>query len=162
MSGDPSYSEIGFAKLAGDFMKAAKLLAGECDAGVVHEHGSSLDLLFPFLFLIGHALELAYKAVLVANGAPEKDLKQIGHDLAECRQKIQACCPDLLASLEEPGTDEIVGRIGLYYNAKAFEYHMMGLYSGLPNPTNQVATIAAGTVENIRKWVWSSVRQRMQ
>ena len=162
MSGDPSYSEAGFAKLAGDFMKAAKLLAGEYDAGVVHEHGSSLDLLFPFLFLIGHALELAYKAVLVADGTPENDLKRIGHDLVGCRQKVQACCPGLLEDLEEPGTDAIVGRIGPYYNAKAFEYHMKGLYSGLPPLTNQVATIAAGTVENIRKWVRSSVRQRMQ
>ena len=162
VSGDPSYPEAGFAELAGDFMKAAKLLAGEYDAGVVREHGSSLDLLlFPFLFLIGHALEPSYKAVLVANGATEKDLKRIGHDLAECRQKVQACYPGLLENLEEPGTDKIVGWIGPYYKAKAFEYHMK-VYLRPPIPTNQVAPIAVGTIENIREWVRSSVRQRMQ
>ena len=139
-------------------MKAAKLLAAVDDARVVGGQGSFLDLLFPFLFLIGHALELAYKAVLVADGATENDLKQIGHDLVGCRQKVQACCPGLLERLEEPGTDEIVGRIGPYYKAKAFEYHMTGLYSGLPASPKQVATVATGTVKNIREWVRSSVR----
>ena len=92
MGENTSYPEAGFARLAGDFISAAKLVAGEDDAGVVSGQGF-LPALFPFLFLIGHGLELAYKAVLLVDGATEKDLKQIGHDLVGCRRKVQVCRP---------------------------------------------------------------------
>lgn len=119
-------------------------------------------LLFPFLFLIGHSLELAYKAVLLVDGATENDLKRIGHDLVKCRRRVQACRPSLLGELEEPDTEEIVAMIGPYYKAKAFEYHLTGLYSGLPADPNQVVTIAARTIKNIKKWLWSEVRQKIR
>ena len=117
-----------------------------------------LDRLFPFLFLIGHALELAYKAVLLMDGATEKDLKRIGHDLVRCRRKVQVRCPSLLEDLEEPGTEQIVRMIGPYYKAKLFEYHKTGLYSGLPGDPNQVVKITDGTVKNIQEWVRSRMR----
>lgn len=161
MSKEPSYPEAGFAELAADFMNAATVLAGE-DAGVVRGQKLRLSLLFPFLFLIGHTLELAYKAILVAHGTTEKDLRKIGHNLVGCREEAQACCPGLLEGLEEPGTDEIVERIDPYYKAKAFEYHKTGFYLGLPDPPKQVVTITAGTVGNIREWVRSSVREAMR
>ena len=96
-------------------------MAGEDDAAPASGQGF-LPLVFPFLFLIGHALELAYKAVLLVDGATESDLKRIGHDLVKCRRKVQVHCPSLLEDLEEPGTEEIVRMIGPYYKAKAFEY----------------------------------------
>ena len=161
MGENTSYPEAGFARLAGDFISAAKLVAGEDDAGVVSGQGF-LPALFPFLFLIGHGLELAYKAVLLVDGATEKDLKQIGHDLVRCRRKVQVCRPSLLEDLEEPGTEEIVGMIGPYYKAKALEYHMTGLYSGLPAAPNQVVTITAGTVKNIEEWLRPGVRQKIR
>ncbi len=157
----PSYPEAGFARLAGDFIRAARLVAGKDDAALESEKGF-FPLVFPFLFLIGHALELAYKAVLLVDGATESDLKRFGHDLMKCRQKVQVCCPGRLESLEEPGTEEIVRRIDPYYKAKAFEYHMMGLYWRLPASPHQVVTISAGTVKNIQDWVQSSVRQRIR
>ena len=158
MSENTSYPEAGFARLAGDFIRAAKLVAGEVDAvsGL-----RFLPVLFPFLFLIGHGLELAYKAVLLVDDATEKDLKQIGHDLVRCRREVQVSRPGLLEDLEEPGTEEIVGMIGPYYKAKALEYHMTGLYSGLPAAPNQVVTITVGTVKNIEEWLRPRVRQKM-
>ena len=157
----PSYPEAGFARLAGDFIRAARLVAGKDHAALESGKGF-FPLVFPFLFLIGHALELAYKAVLLVDGATESDLKRFGHDLMKCRQKVQVCCPGRLESLEEPGTEEIVRRIDPYYKAKAFEYHMTGLYWRLPASPHQVVTISAGTVKNIRDWVQSSVRQRIR
>ena len=163
MNEDSSYPEAGFARLAGNFVKAASRLAGQDSAAERVSGQGFLPLLFPFLFLIGHALELAYKAVLVVNGATETDLKsRLGHDLVGCRRGVQACCPELLKDLEESGTDEIVGSIGPYYQTKAFEYSRTGIYSGLPAPPDQVATIVAGTVGNIQKWVRSRVRQRIR
>ena len=161
MSEGSAYPEAGFVRLAGNFMNAAKLVAKEDDRGVVGVHGF-LPLLFPFLFLIGHALELAYKAVLLVDEATEDDLKRIGHDLVKCRQKVQACRPSLLRELEEPGTDEIVEMIGTFYKAKAFEYHSTGLYAGLPAAPNQVVKITARTVENIQVWLWPRVRQKIR
>lgn len=159
MSDDSPYPEAGLARLAGDFVSAASLLAREDGAA---ERATDQRFLFPFLFLVGHALELTYKAVLAVNRATEKELKRrLGHDLIGCRREVHACCPELLSRLEEPGTDEIVGRLGPYYKAKAFEYHMTGLYSPLPAPASQVARIAAGTVENVQEWVRSRVRQRL-
>ena len=159
MGENTSYPEMGFARLAGHFISAAKLVAGEDDAGVVS--GQGLLALFPFLFLIGHGLELAYKAVLLVDGATEKDLKQIGHDLVRCRRKVQVCRPSLLEDLEKPGTEEIVGIISPYYNAKALEYHMPGPYS-LPAAPNRVVTITAGTVKNIKEWLQPRVRQKIR
>ena len=156
-----SYPEVGFARLAGDFINAAKLVAGEDDAGVESGQGF-LPVLFPFLFLVGHGLELAYKAVLLVDGATEKDLKRIGHDLLRCRRGVQVFRPSLLADLEEPGTEEIVGMIGPYYKAKALEYHMRGLYSGLPAAPNQIVTITAGTVKNIEQWLRPRVLQKIR
>ena len=152
---------IGFARLAADFLNAAKLVVGEDEAGGVGRQ-VVLPHLFPFLFLVGHALELAYKAVLLVDGATERDLKRIGHDLMTCRRKVQGCCPDLLEDLEKPGTEAIVGMIGPYYKAKLLEYHKTGLYSGLPDDPHEVVTITAGTVKNIQEWVRSRVRHDRQ
>jgi len=148
---------VGFARLAADFLNAAKIVAEEDEADLFGRQ-VFLDRLFPFLFLIGHALELAYKAVLVVDGATEKDLKQIGHDLVRCRRKVQVAFPRLLEQLETPGTERIVRMIGPYYKAKLFEYHKTGLYPGLPGDPNQVVTITDGTVNNIREWVRLRVR----
>lgn len=156
-----SYPEEGFARLAGEFVNAAKLVAVEDDVGVVGGQGL-LPVLFPFLFLIGHGLELAYKAVLLVDGATEKDLKRIGHDLVSCRREVQVFRRSLLEDLEEPGTEEIIGMIGPYYEAKALEYHMTGLYSGLPSDPSQVVTITTGTVKNIHEWVRSTVLRKIR
>lgn len=159
MSEHISYPEVGFARLAGDFIRAAKLVAAEVDAvsGLV-----SLSVLFPFLFLIGHGLELAYKAVLLVNGATEKDLRRISHDLVRCRREVQVGRPGLLEDLEEPGTKEIVGMIGPYYKAKDFEYHKTGFYPGLPVAPDRVVTTAIGTVKNIEDWLRLRVRRKIR
>ena len=96
MSENTSYPDAGFARLAGDFIRAAKPVAGEVDAvsGL-----RFLPVLFPFLFLIGHGLELAYKAVLLVDDATEKDLKQIGHDLVRCRREVQVSRPGVAGGL---------------------------------------------------------------
>ena len=161
MSKYPSFPEVGFARLAEHFIDGAKLVAKDDDRGDVSEQ-RLFPLFFPFLFLIGHALELAYKAVLLEDGATEADLKRIGHDLMKCRRRVHACRRGLLAELEEPGTEEIVGMIGPYYKAKAFEYHLTGLYPGLPADPNQVVTITARTVKNIQVWLRSRARRKIR
>ncbi len=138
----------GLARRAKEFSEAAEHL-------VTKEGLSPVSLVF--LFLIGHALELAYKSILVNLGATERSLKKIGHDLIKCRRQTKTQFPGDLDNLEEPGTDEIITMIGPYYKAKAFEYHTTGFYR-LPGNLVQAAKITSATVGNIADWVNARVR----
>ncbi|MDE2761751.1 MAG: hypothetical protein OXK74_03035, partial [Gemmatimonadota bacterium] len=130
---------VGLARRAREFAEAAEHL--------VTKEGLS-PVSFVFLFLIGHALELAYKSILANLGATEGSLKKIGHDLIKCREQTKAQFPGDLDTLEELGTDEILAMIGPYYKAKAFEYHTTGFYR-LPGDPVQAATITSATVGKI-------------
>ena len=139
---------VGLARRAGEFAEAAEHL--------LTKEGLS-PVSFVFLFLIGHALELAYKSILANLGATERSLKKIGHDLAKCRRQTKTRFPGDFDALEEPGTDEIIAMIGPYYKAKAFEYHTTGFYR-LPGDPLQAATITSATVGNIASWVKDKAR----
>ena len=139
---------VGLARRAEEFSEAAEHL--------VTKEGLS-PVSFVFLFLIGHALELAYKSILVNLGATERSLKKIGHDLIKCRRQTNTQFPGELDKLEEAGTDEIIAMIGPYYKAKAFEYHTTGFYR-LPGNLVQAATITLATVGNIADWVKAKAR----
>ena len=161
MSDSTSYPEAGFARRAGDFISAAKLIAEE---GEQEGEGGQrfVHVLFPFLFLIGHGLELAYKAILLEADATEEELKRIGHNLVECRGEVQVRRPGLLEELEKPGTDQIVEMIAPYYKAKFLEYHKPGLYQELPSDPNRVVAITAGTVKNVENWLRQRVCQKIR
>ena len=143
---------VGLARRAEEFAEAAEHLVTKEDLGPVS---------FVFLFLIGHALELAYKSVLRNRGATEEELKKIGHDLIKSRNKACARFPGELAELEEAGTNEVVAMISPYYKAKAFEYHTSGFYR-IPDDVVQVAAITSATVSNLAKWVKSDARAQMR
>ena len=84
MSESRRYTGVGLARRAVEFSEAAEHL--------ITKQGLS-PVSFVFLFLIGHALELAYKAILMTFGATEASLKNIGHDLEKCRRKTKTQFP---------------------------------------------------------------------
>ena len=147
-----SNTGVGLARLADEFAEAAEHLITKEDIAPVS---------FVFWFLIGHALELAYKSILTNLGATERSLKNIGHDLAKCRRQTNIRFPGDFGQLEEPGTDEIIAMLGPYYKAKAFEYHATGTYR-LPNNLVQAATITSATVGNIAVWVKAKARAEIR
>lgn len=100
------------ARRAEEFAEAAEHLVTKEDLSPVS---------FVFLFLIGHALELAYKSILLNRGTTERQLKKIGHDLVKSRTRACTCFPGELEGLEDAGTNEIVTMISRYYKAKDFE-----------------------------------------
>ena len=152
MSETRKSSGVGLARRAEEFAEAAKHLVKKEDLEPVS---------FVFLYLIGHALELTYKSILLNRGATEGKLKKIGHDLVKSRTKACACFPGELEELEEAGTAEVVAMISPYYKAKAFEYHTTGFYR-IPGDIVQVAAITAATVSNIAKWVKNDARAQMR
>ena len=143
---------VGLARRGEEFAEAAEHL--------VKKEGLS-PVSFVFLFLIGHALELVYKSILLNRGATERQLKKIGHDLTKSRDRACACFPGELEDLEEAGTNEIVAMISPYYKAKAFEYHTTGLYR-IPRDIVQVAVITSATVGSIAEWVKNDARAQMR
>ena len=83
---------VGLARRAEEFAEAAEHLITKKSLGPVS---------LAFLFLVGHALELAYKSVLLNHGTTEDELKKIGHDLVKSREGACARFPGELAELEE-------------------------------------------------------------
>src|SRR5262249_25626519 len=70
----PFTRAVGTVRLAVEFLIAAKAqdLTKNPPSLVAH-------------FLFGHALELAFKAVLIAHGTTDKTLRRLGHDLRAAR-----------------------------------------------------------------------------
>ena len=77
----------------------------------------------PLIYLLGHSLELNFKAFLISQGAPEKKLKsrEFGHDLVACLRecKKQGLCKHL--PLTSPQVRQIV-KVNRYYQEKHLEY----------------------------------------
>lgn len=57
-------------------------------------------LQMPINFLFGHACELALKALLLAKGHAEAELKRVGHDLLACISACRAEGVDVLPDFE--------------------------------------------------------------
>lgn len=69
-------SPVAFLTMSGRFLAAAKKVQGEQD--VVPEHYPAGH------YLLGHSIELALKAYLLAEGYGERQLRRLGHDLDQC------------------------------------------------------------------------------
>lgn len=114
----------------------------------------------PFVtyFLLGHALELAWKSVLIAEGVTEKELRNIGHDLRAARDGAE-----VVLGKDQPSRGEVfhlTEMIADYYSAKALEYLMTGYYS-LPEAA-QAASAVSTYVRAVDDWINNRVRERLR
>jgi ribosomal protein S14 len=77
----------------------------------------------PTLFLLGHALELYFKAFLASQGMTDKDLKNrvIGHDLIACLRECRDRGLHQYVSLSRTQVRQIA-RVNFYYKEKHLEY----------------------------------------
>ena len=115
----PFTRAVGTAKLAREFFRAATM----------QDHSSLVPSLVAH-YLYGHALELAFKAVLIAHGTTERALRKIGHDLAEAQDAALAVASADAISMDDGDVARIDMLTG-YYGAKALEYVEPG-YASLP------------------------------
>ena len=110
-------------------------------------------------FLCGHALELAYKSVLIVRGTTDRALRKLGHDLRACVQAAVSLVNDNAVA----PSDELVGVLELlapFYSAKALEYIEPG-FRRLPLPADTVR-ITSTSVRSIRNWVEPEVRRALR
>ena len=84
-------SAVGMSLLAAEFADCARLVAENSASGRPADMTALPKNNFVFSYLIGHALELTYKAILVEHGATEAHLKDIGHDLLQSREEADQC-----------------------------------------------------------------------
>jgi len=100
-------------------------------AKILHEFGVR-TVKGPTYYLLGHAIEVALKSFLLANGTSLTVLrKRIGHDLGKAARRAIAVRLNTLT----PVVQEYLGYIELlnvYYEAKEFEYRVTGLKSYPP------------------------------
>ena len=149
--------ELGLALRAGDFASAANLVSRAPDGT------GSLGLLFPLYSLVGHALELAYKSILVADGMSVEEVKrEFSHNVAKCRAESVERLPDVIADLEDDD-DRIAALVALlspYLDArdKRLNYMVRGPMS-LPE-VHYVEDVSA-FVGNTYKWVDRAVRKKL-
>jgi hypothetical protein len=141
----PPTRAIGTAGLACDFAVAAS-----------RQKFQPLAISLVPYFLLGHSIELSFKAVLIAHGTTDARLRQLGHDLVASRDAMLA----LGAGTDGPQLDpEDRARIELLsplYKAKALEYLVPGFMS-LPDFDDLLA-LAERLVRAVQGYVDQAVR----
>lgn len=113
----------------------------------------SSKLIVPILYLLGHSLELHFKAFLVLHGIEEKQLAQeFGHDLVaslrECKK--HGFCNSILLTYNQ--VRQIV-RVNHYYQGKQLEYFFatakcFGAVNGLQDIVSQVSKAMFNPITN--------------
>lgn len=73
----PYTRAVGTVRLASKFLDAAKV-----------QPLDRLQAPIVTYYLLGHGLELAFKSILIAHGTSERNLREIGHNLAVARDAI--------------------------------------------------------------------------
>lgn len=124
MHDDPTKTTpVGFIRYAHDFFDSARVLEEQLGKGTSSELVSPM----PFLYLIGHSIELALKAYLLQHGLALRELpyKQYGHDLYACQKKAKELGLAELVSFHpaEEGAFELLNHL---YSTKQLNYIITG------------------------------------
>lgn len=106
----------------------------------------------PVYFLIGHALELAFKALLILEGITDQALRAIGHDLESARRQLSERHESLVSGIVAATSVQLTP----IYASKGFEYVSPG-FGQVPFYTEVREPVIAG-VWSIRRFVENEVR----
>jgi len=146
-------SLIPFTRAVGTIRLASEFLA----AGRLHD----LDAMPPSLvahFLFGHAIELAFKSILIANGTSERALRRLGHDLVVTRNAAIAAAPAGLLDCDS-GDIARLELLSPYYQAKALEYLEPGFMS-LPL-ARELLALTERLVGSVARYIDAHVRTEL-
>jgi len=144
----PRTRAVGTISLASEFLQTARSARLESTVEAPS---------FAGYFLLGHALELAFKATLIADGTTEKRLKRIGHDLVRACNASLRVTSDAVAILPEDYAR--IQMLSSVYKAKALEYLEPG-FVRLPVPAELVATTDA-IVSTVKLYVERRIRMEI-
>jgi hypothetical protein len=121
---------VALLELGNDYAAAAEFL--------FDNHPSTVIPFIPIpYYLLGHAIELELKAYLSAEGAGEKELRDLGHDLLRVLARARSLGLDALVTLlaEE---EKSLRMISAFYDEKELEYSFVtageGYLVSYPDP----------------------------
>jgi hypothetical protein len=116
--------------------------------------GTPIPLVPVPLYLLGHAIELELKAYLSAEGIGERELRDIGHDLALVLKRARDAGLDALLTLSA-AEEKALEMIAPFYGEKELEYSSVSAGEGrlvsYPDPAllrSLVARLYAGLREH--------------
>lgn len=110
----PRTSAMGLVTDAKEMLKAAEIL-----------HASDVwAVQGPTYFLLGHGIEVALKAFLLANGDSMDLMFKIGHNLAKAARRVVATSGPLAEVVKD--YMPAIELLNLSYQAKEFEYRVTG------------------------------------
>lgn len=141
----PTERAVGTARMATEFLYLLPPAQGE-DARVAP---------MPVYFLIGHALELAFKSLLILEGTTDAILRKLGHDVADACSRV----PERYAALVTPVLAETATLLMPIYATKGFEYLMPG-FRRVPI-YHEVRDPLIGDITAIRQAVDAEVREHL-
>ena len=76
------------------YLDNAKSQLSACEV-LNRDYHQATHFLGPILLLLGFAVEIFLKSVLLRHGCTPKELKGLGHDLNALRERSEECLPDL-------------------------------------------------------------------
>jgi hypothetical protein len=95
-------------------------------AAVILHNSGDLKVSGPTFYLLGHAIEVALKSFLLANGDSLQRLKlRVGHNLEKASRRVIATKCDPLAKLVSNNV-QIISLLNINYQEKEFEYRVTG------------------------------------
>jgi len=116
MSDDNRTSGMGLWTDANEMLRAAKHLMAV----------KQFALSQPLYFLLGHALELAFKSYIRAKGASLNSLRTVGHDLVAAKELAVTAGIEESAWLDKQ-EHLAIAMLNEYYRRKEFEYRVTGV-----------------------------------
>ena len=119
---DSRTSPIGLLNAGKDFQQACEIISGKLPDK--HPSRPNTDLYKVRLFLVGHAFELLFKAILLQCDVTVEELrsKKYGHDIIALLDKVAEYKLFSITDTEK----ELLKILNGYYKEKDFEYHVQG------------------------------------
>lgn len=129
----------------------------ELAARALHQ-GPSAQSSLPILFLLLHSLELFLKAYLVSQGATEKELRALGHDLVACMRACKSKGLSNHLTVEKRAVVQVV-RVNRYYSDKELEYFTPRAkrFGSIDMLDNTVQGVAKGILVVILGQAWGAL-----
>jgi len=145
---------VGLLITGKDFKRACEIISEKYPDR--HSSLPNTELYKVRLYLIGHAFELLFKAILLQCGIPLTDLKskRFGHDIIVLVNKIEEYALFPLSDIDKA----LLNLLNVYYKEKDFEYHIRGAKT-YPNVSDLVQ-LSVRLFDSGEKWLRGQIAQK--
>lgn len=127
------------------------------EAAMLLKQNEDLQLLRPLYYLLGHGVEEAFKAFVMAKGGSLQCLKSISHDLELARDWANTAGLAQFYTLSDQD-NQAIKTLNPYYKAKEFEYRVRG-YKSYP-ALDVLISLLDGLLRSIKNVCITTVKEK--